>query len=162
MASRCAFKDGSRRCSRNGFGNPALCRAHAIQVKLDGEPIDLQPDSPLMSILELADRAFSKSNNEFARQVGSLFGEFLSNNANSSNARRVPPRNEYRAPPPAPAAAKDPREVLGFEPGEQLTRARVKARQRDLATVFHPDKPAGSAGAMARVNEAAQELLKSL
>jgi hypothetical protein len=56
----------------------------------------------------------------------------------------------------------DPRVVLGFEPGETLTAARVKERKRQLAALFHPDKAGGSISAMKRVNEAADALLKSL
>jgi len=49
-----------------------------------------------------------------------------------------------------------------FEPGEQLTAERVKARKRELASLCHPDKQGGSISAMKRVNEAADALLKSL
>jgi hypothetical protein len=49
-----------------------------------------------------------------------------------------------------------------FEPGEQLTAERVKARKRELASLCHPDKQGGSVRAMKRVNEAADTLLKSL
>ena len=114
----------------------------------------------------MADRMFSTSQNETVRQVRSIFGEFLANAANQSNAARpgphMPPPPPPRTPPPPPRAVEDPRVILGFEPGEQLTSARVKARKRELAKLFHPDKEGGSAHAMKRVNEAADELLKSL
>jgi hypothetical protein len=169
MASRCAFKDGSRRCSRNGFGNPPLCRTHAIQVNLDGRKIEFPEESPLFGLLDMADRMFSTSQNDTVQQVRNIFGEFLAGAANQSNAQQVPPpgqprepRQEPRTPPPPPRTAADPRLVLGFEPGEQLTVARVRARKRELAQLFHPDKQGGSSHAMKRVNEAADELLKSL
>lgn len=176
MANRCAFKDGNRRCSRNGFGNPPLCRSHAIQVNLDGKKVEFPEESPLFGLLDMADRMFSNSQNDTVQQVRNIFGEFLSGAANQSNAREYsahhPPQdprqqrtecgNEPRTPPPPPQAAENPRVVLGFEPGEQLTKARVKARQRDLAQLFHPDKQGGSVAAMKRVNEAAGTLLKSL
>jgi len=166
MANRCAFKDGPRRCSRNGFGNPPLCRSHAIQVSLDGKRVEFPEESPLFGLLDMADRMFSHSQNETVQQVRNIFGEFLAGAANQSNAHQVPPpHQEYRAPrtpPPPPTAAEDPRVVLGFEPGEQLTEARVKARKRELAGLFHPDKQGGSIRAMKRVNEAADTLLKNL
>ena len=152
MTNRCAFKDGKRRCSRNGFGNPPLCRAHAVQIQMDGTP-------SWFNILEMADRAFSKSNNETVQQVRSIFGDYLAGTVNSSNARQVPPPEAPTAPPPAP---EDPRVILMFEPGEQLTAERVKARKRELASLCHPDKQGGSISAMKRVNEAADALLKSL
>lgn len=162
MASRCAFKDGQRRCSRNGFGNPPLCRSHAIQVSLDGKNVAFPEESPLFGLLDMADRMFSTSNNETVQQVRNIFGEFLAGTANSSNARQVPPPREPRTPPPPASAAEDPRVVLMFEPGEQLTVERVKARKRELASLCHPDKQGGSIRAMKRVNEAADTLLKSL
>lgn len=169
MANRCAFKDGQRRCSRNGFGNPPLCRSHAIQVNLDGKRVEFPEESPLFGLLDMADRMFASSNNETVQQVRNIFGEFLAGTANASNARQVPPPHEQeprrrapRTPPPAPDAPEDPRVVLMFEPGEQLTAARVKARKRELASLCHPDKQGGSVRAMKRVNEAADALLKSL
>jgi len=162
MATSCAYKDGNRRCRRNGFGNPPLCRAHAIQLNLDGKQVDFPEESPLFHLLDLADRAFSRSNNDFAKQVGGLFGEFLSGAANQANAQQIPPQEHYQRPPEPTTAAPDPRAILGFEPGIQLTAAMVKARQRDLAKIFHPDKQNGSTAAMKRVNEAVNELLKSL
>ena len=163
MADRCAFKDGQRRCLRNGFGNPPLCRSHAIQVSLDGRQVKFPEESPLFGLLGMADRMFASSNNETVQQVRNIFGEFLAGTANSSNARQVPPPcREPRERPPAPESPEDPRVVLMFEPGEQLTVARVKARKRELASLCHPDKQGGSIRAMKRVNEAADTLLKSL
>jgi len=50
---------------------------------------------------------------------------------------------------------------MGFRPDEALTKTSIKARQRALADLFHPDK-GGSVESMQRVNEAAQKLLKDL
>ena len=158
MANRCAFKDGGRRCGRNGFGNPALCRAHAIQATVDGKQIEFSEDSPLFEILNMADRAFSRSNNDFLKQVGNLFGEMLSGAAHQT---RVPEPEPQKAPEP-PQPLEDARVVLGFAPDEQLTASSVKARKKQLARIFHPDQPTGSLHAMKRVNEAADKLLKDL
>lgn len=169
MATRCAFKDDGRRCSRNGFGNPPLCRPHAIQVNLDGKRVEFPEESPLFGLLDAADRLFSSSGNETVHQLRNIFGEFLANAANGSREypthppqNGAPPREPPRPPEPPPISAGDPRIILGFEPGEGLTAARVKGRQRDLAKLFHPDKQGGSEAAMKRVTEAARELLKTL
>lgn len=162
MASRCAFKDGGRRCGRNGFGNPALCRAHAALLAVDGKQIEFDKDSPLFEMLNMVDRSFSRSNNDFLKQVGNLFGEMLSGKAHQATARQIPPEQEPQAPPAAPKPSVAARVVLGFAPTEQLTAASVKARKKQLAQVFHPDRPTGSEHAMKRVNDAADELLKGL
>jgi curved DNA-binding protein CbpA len=58
-------------------------------------------------------------------------------------------------------AEPDAREVLGFAPGAKLTRELVKARQRELAKLWHPDR-GGSTAATQRLNVAAKKLLDSL
>ena len=106
----------------------------------------------------MADRAFSRSNNDFLKQVGNLFGEMLSGAAHQT---RVPEPEPQKAPEP-PQPLEDARVVLGFAPDEQLTASSVKARKKQLARIFHPDQPTGSLHAMKRVNEAADKLLKDL
>jgi len=61
----------------------------------------------------------------------------------------------------APPKKEDPRQVMGFGAGETLTKTAIKARQRSLAQIFHPDR-GGSTEAMQRLNVAAAELLKGL
>jgi hypothetical protein len=164
MSSRCAYKDGKRRCSRNGFGEPPLCRMHALQLSLDGQEISFDEASPAFSWLDAADRILSRSNNEVAKQAGALFGEFLSASAERRRHAPPPPPNGHHRPPPPPRPnpADDPRLVLGFEPGDKLTAEIIKERKKALAALFHPDRPGGSLTAMKRVNEAADKLLCSL
>lgn len=159
---RCAFREGSRRCTRNGFGNPPLCRTHAIQVGLHGE--EGEEDDPIISLIDIADRAFSRNRNEIVQNARQIFGEFLAQRANQRNAKRVPPPPPPKSPPPPrppPPPPEDPRDILGFPPGTKLTKALVKARQRELAQLFHPDK-GGSVKAMQKVNDAAAKLLATL
>jgi len=151
---RCAFKEGKRRCSRNGFGNPPLCRAHAIQVRLHGEQEEILEENPLYAFINIADRALSRSNSNFAKQAGTLFGEFLAASANKASAQRQYITPQY-IPPPAP---NDPLEILGFPAGSTPTKTQIKARQRELAQLFHPDK-GGSLAAMQKVNDAVNALL---
>lgn len=55
---------------------------------------------------------------------------------------------------PAPAGARGWREVLGFMPAEPVTIADVDRAYRLLAQDRHPDKPKGSAEAMAELTAA--------
>ena len=55
----------------------------------------------------------------------------------------------------------DPKVILGFGPDEALTKDKIKTRQRFLAGEYHPDK-GGSTEARQRVNDAAEELLKTV
>lgn len=159
MANRCAYRDGDRRCSRNGFGEPPLCRPHALHASLDGQEVHLEEDSPFFSWLDAADRILSRSNNEIAQQVRGIFGEFLAGSAQRQATDQPPPPPPRQAPRPV---GEDPRLVLGFEPGAPLTQEIIKERKRALANLYHPDKPGGSLVAMKRVNEAADKLLCSL
>lgn len=58
-------------------------------------------------------------------------------------------------------APPNPRVVMGFPPGAQLTRELVKERQRVLAGLWHPDK-GGSTESMQRLNSAAEALLREI
>jgi hypothetical protein len=51
--------------------------------------------------------------------------------------------------------------ILGFKPGQALTRALVKKRRNELAALFHPDR-GGSDESMQMVNAAADALLSQL
>jgi hypothetical protein len=76
-----------------------------------------------------------------------------------AQAQRRPP------PPPPPRTRKptgpDPRLVLGFAIGQKVTAAEVKARHRELARRFHPDK-GGDVRRMQEVNAAVDQLLATL
>jgi curved DNA-binding protein CbpA len=54
------------------------------------------------------------------------------------------------------------RTILGFDPAQVLTKEAINDRRKQLAKVFHPDRPAGSLEAMKRVNLAADLLLAQL
>jgi hypothetical protein len=90
-------------------------------------------------------------------------------------ANAVDPRVQPK-PPPRPKKQKkangvsapnshaveiDARTVLHFGPTEKLTSELIKKRRKVLATMCHPDR-GGSAEAMAKVNAAADVLLKNL
>jgi hypothetical protein len=103
----------------------------------------------------MADRFFSAANVDVVHEVRNLFGEILSGQPTPA----FPPAPQP-APPPTPEG--DPRIVLGFEPGDKLSKEIIKERKKALAALFHPDRPGGSTLAMKRVNEAADKLLCSL
>ena len=52
--------------------------------------------------------------------------------------------------------------VMGFEPTEPLTKAKISDRKQKLARVFHPDMPGGSEAQMKRINHAADLLMAKL
>lgn len=158
MADRCSFKGGGRRCSRNGTGSPVLCRAHKIHNSVE------EDSSGFLDLLGLADDVFRPSNEEFTGQVGKLFGAFLTGAAvyEAAKAGSKAGRGSVTSPQPEATPVDNPRRVLGFEPAESLSKESIKTRKRELAKVFHPDKPMGSVSAMKRVNEAADALLKEL
>jgi hypothetical protein len=61
---------------------------------------------------------------------------------------------------PPDASPRDPYRVLGL--GPTATADDVRRRLRELASIFHPDKPHGSADKMAEITEAATALLARL
>jgi len=174
MGKRCAYReeDGAR-CYRNGTGNPPLCRAHSISVIAENEGVDM-PDWMQIGI-DLLDRQVSQSGDSLIASIRERLGSILAGAANGTAAHASAYEESRRAryeeaqrgyaqspppPPPEPESPKeDPRVVLGFSPGVQLTRAKIKERQRALAQLFHPDK-SGSTEAMQKVNAAAAELLR--
>jgi len=139
------------------------------------------------SLFDIADRIFSRSRDPIVQNARELLGELLAGEANAATAHRLrqviadraqaaqrqvnagyaehPPRPPGYIPPPPPAAPpkiqEDPREVLGFPPDKPLTKSEIKARQKELARVFHPDR-GGSVRSMQRVNDAAAALLAQI
>jgi hypothetical protein len=158
---RCVFREGGRRCQRNGFGDPPLCRAHALVVDYE---IDL--DDPVGSLLDHADRFLSQQKDTVVSSLAKTLGDLLRPApAGAPRPAAPPPRRAAPPPPPPPPPPEppkeNPRDVLGFAADVKLTRALVKERQRALAALMHPDK-GGSTKALQRLNAAAAELLASL
>lgn len=84
--------------------------------------------------------------------------------SSSSSRSAPPPRTPPPKPPPPPRRAPTlvARQILHFDPEEQLTKERINERRRDLAKMFHPDRQGGSTVQMQRVNQAADVLIASL
>lgn len=66
-----------------------------------------------------------------------------------------------RKPAETPKPKVSARSVLHFGPNEVLTEEKIKKRKKELARMVHPDA-GGAAEEMARINLAAELLLKSL
>ena len=133
---RCQYREDGLRCQRNGFGNPALCRAHALAGNL-GFDLD---DPPVGALIDRADRFLAGHQNPLIQSFAGILGQVLAGRPPRDGPpleAQAPPRPRA-APPPAPPK-EDPRDVLGFAPGTKLTRAIVKERQRTLAKLWHPD-----------------------
>ncbi len=65
----------------------------------------------------------------------------------------------FTALPPATPPKRSWREVLGFEEGEEVTAGDIGTNYKYLARKHHPDRPGGSATAMAELNAARDEAL---
>lgn len=160
-------------CDEPGLGNPPLCRRHFRAVH-DPDPED---EEDVDIIDEIVERIVAHP--DVRRWVGGMRGridDFVARNMDRERMYRGPfsgyqaewpPRvgGSKEAPPQRPGpprqATEDPRVVLGFPPGSSPARAEIKARQRALASVLHPDK-GGSDAAMQRINAAAEALLSQL
>ncbi len=167
--SRCAYADAGRRCRRVGFGDPPLCRAHALAVQLEMEATD-----PMGRLFEAADRWLSRQ--PVLRDLGAGLGEAINAKTGGMLRERVEQleaqlqqarMREAQQHVPRPQAPKprrrlDPRQVLCFPPDLPLSRDQIKERRKQLAALVHPDKPLGSEAAMKRINLAADALLAKL
>jgi len=179
-ASRCSYKEGNRRCPRDGDGSPALCRAHRLAVA-DAA----RPRKPIEVLAGALDSFFSGRRinvEETMTAADALLQQWAANAAAGNGAapqpgRWVPPNwfpgagRATQQPPPPP---EDPRvaelaavriaarQVLGFAPSDVLTEDIIKDRRRRLAKKYHPDLAGGSVEKMARVNDAADVLLAAL
>lgn len=163
------YNERGKRCGKKGTGNPPLCSAHM-------DALDLEPafdeDDPLNMVMG---RVIEHPG---VQQVLNSFQGYLDTIAwNLDRASRVvpppprqapkngqhtPPRRPAPPPPaPKPQNGLSERIILGFGPHVVLTAALVKERRRELAKLYHPDR-GGSHEALARVNDAADRLLKNL
>lgn len=148
-----------------------FCRHHALALELE-----LDRESPLDRILEIADRALAGQLRKdqvaqaISGMVGGWVGQMMQGIPQPQPRQRIagaapPPRARPQAPPPpdpAIEAKRQARITLGFEEGERITADMVKERKRALARVFHPDTGKGSVAHMQRINQAADLLLQGL
>jgi hypothetical protein len=97
----------------------------------------------------------------FNRGVDAISGKFdqLSHKLDNYAALYMAAQQAKAQAPKAPS--EDPRVVLGFKPEEPLTEEKIKKRQKELAKILHSDK-GGYDRSMSRVNEAVEQLLKTL
>lgn len=167
LRRRCVYiTRGGRPCGKEAFGNPPLCEKHGNEIAEEED--DLLGDA-MNHLLEHPDVQ------QVVRRAGGFIdqlGEFVSSGfrfpSRNGSTPHPPPQNGHghnghtppRPPPRADVKILQARIVLGFEKDEPLDRAKVKARQRALSQALHPDKQGGSTKAMARVNQAADVLLK--
>jgi hypothetical protein len=147
---------------RNGWGDPPLCRMHALVVDFS---VDL--DDPVGSLIEHADRFLAGQRGTLVQTFAQTLGQILNPqrqapSVDSGHKSGHSGQNTGTKPPPTPAPVKEsPRDVLGFSASAKLTKTMVKERQRTLAKLWHPDAN-GSTKAMQRLNAATAELLKNL
>jgi hypothetical protein len=158
---RCSYKEGARRCSFAGVGDPPLCRPHQLAVAEAARP--KSPGEVVWTSLIDAINGEQVDPRAFANAFASVFDEF-------TRMRRppggwYPPPGDHRRAPTHDenlqqlrAAA---RGVMGFAPREPLTEKKIKDRKRMLAMQHHPDR-GGTPQRMAAINDAADVLLEEL
>jgi hypothetical protein len=176
-ASQCAYKEGGRRCVRNGDGTPPLCRPHRVVFEETARRA-AQPKSAIGEIFEdlfsgrgIRPEKVASAVDEVMWGMGGGFGahhEIFEDDVDTE----TPPRNHTRRPPPweppppsehaqKSAAIRAAKVELGFAQSEPITEESVAQRRRELARKHHPDL-GGSVAKMQRINNAADILLASL
>ena len=152
---RCAFREGPRQCGRAGSGNPPLCPTHEAAVEAMSGPQDVQ------DVLDSFVGRLAEHGAELSQRLADGMRSLFDPPPNPKNGhKKTPPRRPHAPPAPRPEP-EDPWAVLGFERAKPPTRAEVKARQRALAGIYHPDK-GGSTRGMQRVNAAAKAILDEI
>jgi len=190
-ATQCTYREDRRRCKRNGTGNPVLCRAHRLALEeevrtkngIDGilnvfgkwwrkEPLTRDDligaydagakilDPPHV---KRAARGAPPQSDQFRERVVDAAYEQLQARARAARAAQA---KQARPPPPPPGP--DPaimarcKFLLGWKPTQTVTVPDVNRRRRELAKKYHPDRPGGSVGKMAQINDAADRLITEI
>lgn len=180
------YKEGGRRCPRDGDGNPTLCRPHRIAFAEEARRADPSPRptrraaEAVTGILDdfISGRPFDPTKvqsaiNDFAWNMGGGYNNFVSPDIDTDQDARFDPGPDFhpppnwgqreRQPPPPPedpAVMIEARRVLGFGPREPITKEVLRARHRDLAKRHHPDR-GGSLKRMQEINSAVDVLAKA-
>ena len=152
---KCMYVIKSKPCGlRAAAGtNPPLCDKHLEEL---GEEDDFEEDEEDEDVGSALDEILDHPTvSGFLGRINDTIDRLASGLGGTQAPENRPPPARKRA------AVEDPRMVLNFSPTDKLTPEIVKERKKQLAKVFHPDKQ-GSTEAMARVNAAADQLLKEL
>jgi hypothetical protein len=179
---QCCYIEGARRCRKSGTGDPALCNAHRVLLA-DAARQGAKPRGARAvgdGIYNLVDRLVSgkKVTRKVAKDAFDDAREILDELKNSgwkipdlpfpgnganghTNGRRRPDPEAARRAEKQRAIARA-RQSLGFGPQDPLSEAAIKARQRELAKKYHPDRAGGSLAKMQEINAAVDVLLESL
>lgn len=184
-SNQCVYKEGNRRCVRDGTGDPPVCAPHQIAYAHHAQRATSRKQ-PGDAIADLIDSVISgrKVSKKKIERAWNDVGQILNNAAPASGPFRPPPGfqpppnwtpppppggwwpGQQQQPPPvdpgiaeakrAFAAAK---RVMGFADSQKITADDVRDRKKQLARKYHPDMPGGSASKMAEINNAADVLL---
>ncbi len=168
---KCAYREGAKRCPRDGTSNPPLCAAHRTLLEEEGR--HGQSRTALGDVVErfVSGKKVSPQTlvNGIA-ELGALFG------LRRQSPDRPPGPHQWMPPPPPDPArervtAEDARRlaevmrarnILGFAPSDVLTEEAIKKQHRALAKRFHPDRAGGSLAKMQTVNAAVDVLVAEL
>lgn len=202
--AQCEFRDGNRKCRRQGSGTPAICAQHraALEAFHGIRPtVGSQLGSILEAVISGKKPPAAQVNQVVAGVVGRVMGREISADeiaeARARMARGESPwpsgesdsesdgmgeawkkvqehmnaRRQRKTAEHDPAKARaeyerqqrlraitKAREVMGYGPKEAVKKDELKARYRDLAKKYHPDRPGGSVERMQELNEAMEVL----
>lgn len=165
---QCEYREGGRRCRRNGTGTPTLCRAHRLVLEQEADR-DQRPPAGA-GLADLFDRFVTGKPismdhlfdglSDVLRAVGSQprppNGRPYPTDPISEMYRNM--RGQRPPPPPDPEIVKQDeirkaRRVMGFKVGEPIEATELKLRHRKLVMRHHPDR-GGSLEKMQEINAA--------
>ena len=180
---RCSFGYGSYRCSKQGIGDPPLCREH-YEIIRDAEAAQEGSGMPEASFWDelfdrILDHPFVQSKVDEVMDLikdparlsphyqgpGMAYAAEAPPRPHGTGKRKQRARPHAQPPPPPPTNGQvtevQAREILHFSPQQALTCDVVRKRQRQLARLAHPDI-GGSVEAMRRINDAATLLISKI
>lgn len=176
---RCVYREGGKRCVRNGTGEPVLCARHheLVARQYSGSPYA----GSAADVIGRVSRGEKVSTGDVVAGIFDMFGQVFGGGGQRQHPNQpapwdlppwdtgasqgIPPRARAQPRPPPPpnpelerkkavAAAK---KTLGFKVGDNPDATTLKAKYRALARRHHPDR-GGSLERMKAIN-AAYELL---
>lgn len=187
--TRCAFKEGGRRCPRNGHGSPPFCRPHQLammEAARPRSPVDVITESFVnflsgKPVNREATIGAAENLYDQWRGMGADYRPDVGAGESESSAHRRARNGQQQQQSWADAfggqrqarpqvnpeeealarARAAARQVMGFAAGQVLSGDDIRDRKRSLAKKHHPDR-GGSAQKMAAVNDAADVLMAEL
>lgn len=166
---RCAYKEGGRRCARDGYGQPPLCPA--CRLAIAAAILPPKPGQVFIDALHDLVNGREIDTHSVMAAVGDLLGPAPLGAPPPPWVPRpidTTPRPAPAAPPLAPEISAA-RRTLGYTDRQVLTTDEIKKRRHQLVKRYHPDRVHGDpvksrayTQRMADINAAADVLIADL